>query len=367
MKTSRQWLFLMIATLFFVSCDNDDEENLLKRSSFISSAGEKTVVDLIAGQHIMVGSVIVENDLDYLYVTYSTNESGWVITETHLHVGGNDKDFPLTGVGNPVVGHFDYGGVHSHEHEITYKIAYEDLPEPENGEYYVAAHAVVSNLNNDSDFDHDSFTASTPIEGNFIIGSFPSKNSDAYFENITLDFSSPLFSDEGIYTGYCIDSSEGIEENEVYSGTIYSIYDENMPGTILKDEEKLSNFVKVNWLLNQHFVGEEAEGDLGVYTFRDMQVVIWELLSEYPGEHQPDGVNREFSQERVDHLLAMAREHGVDFYPVCGDILLFVIDVDNGQNIIVPYRVNCYDQEETAWGDGYRFTPQGNWAMYFAY
>lgn len=46
--------------------------------------GEITETALIAGQNIPVGTVVVENDEQYLYVTYQT-DGNWLIIETHLH------------------------------------------------------------------------------------------------------------------------------------------------------------------------------------------------------------------------------------------------------------------------------------------
>ena len=48
-----------------------------------ASCGQMTETTLMAGQNIPVGSVVVENDAQYLYVTYQT-DGNWLITETHL-------------------------------------------------------------------------------------------------------------------------------------------------------------------------------------------------------------------------------------------------------------------------------------------
>lgn len=47
--------------------------------------GEEEEVSLTAGQHIDVGSIVVGNDGEYLYVTYKTT-GDWYLTEVHLHV-----------------------------------------------------------------------------------------------------------------------------------------------------------------------------------------------------------------------------------------------------------------------------------------
>ena len=50
-----------------------------------STTSDKTIVDLIAGRHIDVGSVKVWNDNENLYVKYMT-DTNWCLDETHLQV-----------------------------------------------------------------------------------------------------------------------------------------------------------------------------------------------------------------------------------------------------------------------------------------
>ena len=52
----------------------------------ISYCGEPTVVDFIAGQRYDAGTIIVGNDKENLYVTFTTKD-GWKMKETHLYVG----------------------------------------------------------------------------------------------------------------------------------------------------------------------------------------------------------------------------------------------------------------------------------------
>ncbi|MBW6431992.1 phosphatidate cytidylyltransferase, partial [Patescibacteria group bacterium] len=65
---------------------------------------------LYAGQDMKVGWVDVDNDEEYLNVTYHITEEGWCMTESHLQVGLDPGDFPMTGgkVKNVVPGQFDY-------------------------------------------------------------------------------------------------------------------------------------------------------------------------------------------------------------------------------------------------------------------
>lgn len=79
------------------------------------STDKQKCQDLIAGQHILVGSVCVEvedldgdGDLDTLSVTYDTDNE-WNLVETHLWVENNeDPMMPANRKGNPKIGNFPY-------------------------------------------------------------------------------------------------------------------------------------------------------------------------------------------------------------------------------------------------------------------
>lgn len=73
--------------------------------------------DLIAGQHIDVGSVSVElvdlvyddGVVDTLSVTYDTEDSGWYLDQTHLWVESEEYPvIPANKKGNPKIGNFPY-------------------------------------------------------------------------------------------------------------------------------------------------------------------------------------------------------------------------------------------------------------------
>ncbi len=72
---------------------------------------DTVTVDLLAGQHMDVGSVTVSNDASNLTVTYETT-GGWYLAETHLAVADSVAGIPQTNSGNPKVGHFPYAMEH---------------------------------------------------------------------------------------------------------------------------------------------------------------------------------------------------------------------------------------------------------------
>jgi hypothetical protein len=99
--------------------------------------------DLIAGQNLDVGDVVVWNDADNLYVKYEIQLQGWCLTETHLALGFLPGDIPQTKKGSPIPGQFE----HSEEHDCITEYTYE-IPLEEWGcnNLVVAAHAVVKNI-----------------------------------------------------------------------------------------------------------------------------------------------------------------------------------------------------------------------------
>ena len=105
------------------------------------SCGEIMETALIAGQNIPVGSVIIENDEQHIYVTYQT-DGDWLITETHLDVAAMPEDLKQTRTGNPVPGRFAYQS--QHDPGVTTVTHTIDLSAwPSISQFYIAAHCVV--------------------------------------------------------------------------------------------------------------------------------------------------------------------------------------------------------------------------------
>ena len=95
---------------------------------------------LIAGQHHTAGSVTIDLVGNNLIVTYSTNGE-WTIGTTHLSLGVcNDDWVPITGSGNPQIGHFEFTEPFSESpHEVVYVIPITEIGD----NYCFAAHAEV--------------------------------------------------------------------------------------------------------------------------------------------------------------------------------------------------------------------------------
>ena len=106
--------------------------------------GETSVIPLLAGQDILVGTVSVWDDSVNLYVKYETT-GGWVMTETHLAVVTEFADFHTNKPGNPMVGHFPYGDENIFTNTWEQTIELSVIPAVIGQELFIAAHAVVLN------------------------------------------------------------------------------------------------------------------------------------------------------------------------------------------------------------------------------
>jgi len=97
-----------------------------------------------------VGDVMVEYipGNDYLTVTYTTDEP-WLMNEIHFHAASSEPDstWPVTKVGNPIPGHFDWVFEGLEGDERTGKTFTILIPEEVTcGELYFAAHAAVEKI-----------------------------------------------------------------------------------------------------------------------------------------------------------------------------------------------------------------------------
>ncbi len=106
--------------------------------------GDNFEADLVAGQHIDVGNLLVEYDGENLHVTYMTKDN-WYLIETHLQVSTDYEGIPTNRGGNPIPGHFEFSDYFEREDENQVaKYLYVIPDSPEN--LYIAAHAVVENV-----------------------------------------------------------------------------------------------------------------------------------------------------------------------------------------------------------------------------
>ncbi|MGB3562281.1 MAG: hypothetical protein WBH85_02525 [Thermoanaerobaculia bacterium] len=141
-------------------------KNLLKPSAIVAAlllvgtmapasaetCGTSMDVILFAGQTIDAGTVTVENDDAYLYVTF-TAENGWLLSETHLHVADSLAGIPTNKKGNPKIGNFayqrSYDPLAATLTDNIYTIPKANLSLDDNNSVTIAAHAVVMQIDDD--------------------------------------------------------------------------------------------------------------------------------------------------------------------------------------------------------------------------
>ncbi|MCP4442272.1 MAG: hypothetical protein GY810_25470 [Aureispira sp.] len=99
---------------------------------------QDSVYQIYGGQTIPVGDLIVNNDDDNVYVTYTTSGC-WELSETHLYVG-DPANIPTNNANTPIPGQFTYQASHSGgTTTYTYTVPLANLPAC----YAVAAHSSV--------------------------------------------------------------------------------------------------------------------------------------------------------------------------------------------------------------------------------
>ena len=127
----------------------------------------------------------------------------------------------------------------------------------------------------------------------------------------------------GFYAdSWCADSDRTISSGITYNNVaVYSSY-ENLPltrpATISEPAEyggveKPQNLDLVNWILNQHYVGQASPGGYGIYTYGDVQRAIWQLLED---DQSTAGLGS-WNVNRVNEIAAAALVHGEGFVPSC--------------------------------------------------
>ena len=136
LKMVRKWFSTFLIALLFIVAFIP----LIPITAAIDSetATETMTVNLIAGQHIQVGTVTAWIEEGALHVKYITIEE-WYLTETHLAVASGLNGIPQTKTGNPIPGKFQYMRYHDPpvtEYEYTIEGTF-------SGTLYIAAHAKV--------------------------------------------------------------------------------------------------------------------------------------------------------------------------------------------------------------------------------
>ncbi len=352
----RKIIFLpIVAAVFMMLCP---------ASGFTATEASPFVTPLIAGQHITVGEVRVWNDDTNMYVKYVITDSGWCLRETHLAVECSPRLIPQLFF-HPIPEKFEFQDELdcATEHMYTIPLRWSSRTKC----VYIAAHAVVGSICGYEDPDLALFAGTLPAEATMTTND-PYLDGPAYLPAIDVADADDLLT--GTHDGWCLSTSIGITEGVQYNANVFSSYATLPDGLV----DFPGNLDKINWILNQQFVGKptQCNPDLPVYTYGSVQRAIWTLIDD---ENSNLSLGP-YSRCQVAEILAGAEEYGFFYEPGCTEfvgVVLQPFDVQGlpAQPVIIPVPLPCEQKicdEQTAWGAGKRFKKfHGNWAMYFKY
>ncbi|UCD52870.1 MAG: hypothetical protein JSW27_09565 [Phycisphaerales bacterium] len=345
-------------------------------SALAHTADVPFITDLTAGggnpeSAIDVGDVEVWNDGDDLFVRYVLDNpvdpddpqvGQWCLSQTHLAAEQVLADVPQTKNNSPIPGLFPYGDeILPSDPEATYAI----LDAWAAGtELYIAAHAEVQEI---IGFESDvvGFNDALPDQVTMSV-EYPYGGGPAYFPTTTVTGGTSL---DGTYLGWCVDTDNVIYQNTPYTVNVYSSY-ETLPDGLIEYPENLD---KVNYIINQGYVGQPSPTCGGNYTYGDVQRAIWALVED---NLSTSGLGP-WSQCRVDEILAAASANGEGYVPPCGGVFAVILAAVSGQQVVIAQvttievEVPCVPvfDDETAWGGPYpetRFNDK-DWSIYFTY
>ena len=314
------------------------------------SPGVPDVFTLYAGQTIPVGTVKVWNDGVNLYVKYETT-GGWKMTETHLAVVTNPDDFPITKKGNPKVGLFPYGeeNIFTDIWEKTIELAelgvlWTTWDDP----LYIAAHAVV--LNGTATEPGDNLVANGGFELPDLNLFVPPKTWYVFATGTsglewTVEPTIPPW-DEGV--------PKGLELQRIWlphSGDQYAELDAYDPVRI--HQELLTTSTKGSYTLT--YACSPRPGVL------ENKIEVWWDGSKI-AEHSADGSGNSNTVWTVEtHTGLVPNESGTT------RLEFIETGPDDTLGMFLDSVSVVQEDTESAWAEGVRFTPKGNWATYSIY
>lgn len=321
--------FLAFFSLIFIGCQSEDiiaPDDLSKQNpppafEWDTPAETTSPVDLIAGQHNLVGSVIIEKLDGGLKFTYDVNE-GCSVSEMHIDLTYDPADFNVNKNNSPVFGNFDSKKWATFDYD-NYTVTFDAtglagaLGGPPAGTIYMAIHGVVCCGGDPvpvSGFCPDLSGAQGAMLlqglGNAFVGNPPvlQPGSTHYMNN--LRFTKTVIEGVDVFKGWCLDPARGVdfpsEEPQYYERPLNFICstDETISTCVIHYPE---NLWKVNWIINNR----------GSYSIGAVQVAIWMLLS--------DGEYSTFMHDFDAEAEALLAEIPDTWSPECGDKVLVIV------------------------------------------
>ena len=356
----RKWLAILVAVVMILT--------LFPALGFASEHDDgcdecepELIVDLIAGQNEVVGTVTVTNDDEQLCIKYELSdealEDGWLLYETHWAVGTDLSDIPQTSENrwgtNPIPGQFPYGddeleGVKYY----TECISLEDLGFGICNDVYIAAHAVIEREECDVieapysayqvvDYDQGLRKDGSPVR----VGR---SNPEAVLSYDLGQHETNFFS-----LGFKFD-----EEGTALAEGGWIIVEFEYPILNTPGDDDLM-IVEDTW-------GTYPLESADVYASKDG--VTWESLGSADNtERTVNNIHTEsyFDLDAVGmdwaKFIKVVDTTPIDAMPNDGD------GYDLNTIVALSDYYDCTTYDETAWGEGNRFNERGNWGMYFTY
>lgn len=291
---------------------------------------DPVTVDLVAGQHINVGTVTVSNDAFSLSVEYMITDPDWCLTETHVHVAESLAGIPQRN-GNPPPGQFDHQMEHDCVPGYLYNILLDWAPDDE---LYIAAHAAVQKVEVIEEAPYDACTVINYSQGLRKNGtpvrterSVPEQGLEYESGEDETNFFSLGFAG-WIVVEFCCPVING-------EGDDVKVIEDTWTSYPLEKAEVYASQDGINWT----YLGEAdntTRDALGIHSFKefDLGLLEWATYIKIVDTCDPSIHNNEADGYDLNAVQALQD---------CVEI-----------------------QEETAWGDGDDF-PGRNWATYFNY
>lgn len=329
---------------------------LLSAGGLASANGTTKFVvgDLIAGQHDVIGHITATKNCatGMLTVTFTVDDSDWEMTKTHLYVGTKPprKHSP---------GRFPYQNENladGQSDSYTVDVGSADC-------LYIAAHADVRYEDATAVADVDDFCASLPAGLVDLVATRSAPWVGASYLGVNLANAGEY---NGFHDGWCIDVDTGINLGQAYAAEMICTYNlAGMTGIV----EQPGNADKVNYILNQGYVGKTA-GVGGVFTFSDVQRALWHFFDD---NNSTAGLE-DWDPARVEEIIVDANANGAGFEPECDELVGVALNpIDSFGTTIaqvllfgIPLSCTTVFRNETAWAYGNDEFDKG-WGWYHKY
>ena len=397
----RKWLAVLVAlTMVFsmipmMAAADDHENDCDECEPYFETI-------LYAGQDIDVGKVIVTNSDEQLCIKYELSEEalkdGWLLYETHWAVGTDLSDIPQTSGNqwgtNPIPGQFPYGNDELEGVEYyTECISFDESGFGICNEVYIAAHAVVKNVECETDEFTPELTWQRSSEEEVV--SFEGRGANW---DLTSGFDIDTTVTDAVYVwdggkAYQNDLRAGVNTDISYATWIYDYAEgESHDGFADLRRFKATFDIPEGYTITGGKLASVNEGyeDIipindNIYIFMNQNLQFWGgTIINLQGPTLFEGMN---GAEAIRGGTAGNRDPAeTDGWYIPGEFP----EIDNedflaGENVLDVFAEEfslwgamhelsltleyeeCVWKDETAWGEGERFNERGNWGMFFTY